>query len=414
MARTHGFSLSRRRLMQVAGAGMAVGMIDGRFLPTTVGAQDVDLSGQELRTIGLSVTVQDRILEDFKAKSGVKSTTGTAAIYPDATPKVITGKGAEFDVYEIIGERVPQVVDAGVVKPIPAEAIANWKFARDLFNTPDPERFGEGRTDISRQIYEDETRTNLLMVPTVFNFDSVGYLPEFVEDEAANTWVSIFDDKFKGKAALNVDPLISMPQIAMAMNTLGLSEVKNPGNLSDAEVDEAIKWVIEKKQGGQFRSLWGDFGELVNLMASKEVVVADAWQPAVMAVKAQGVECKYAVPVEGYRAWAIGICAIQESPNYDAAVAYANYWLSGPPAITVSEQGYYSPVTTIQEAMDADKYGFWYEGKPWVGAEDRGIKEGDLRDGGSLADRSAAIGVWHQWPDNYDYLIERWDEFLNA
>ena len=42
------------------------------------------------------------------------------------------------------------------------------------------------------------------------------------------------------------------------------------------------------------------------------------------------------------------------------------------------------------------------------------IKEGDLRDGGSLTERSAAIGVWHQWPDNYDYLTERWDEFLNA
>jgi putative spermidine/putrescine transport system substrate-binding protein len=71
-------------------------------------------------------------------------------------------------------------------------------------------------------------------------------------------------------------------------------------------------------------------------------------------------------------------------------------------------------VTTISDAMPEDQYNFWYEGKPWVGPEDRGIKEGDLRDGGSLAERSAAIGVWHQWPDNYDYVTERWDEFLNA
>lgn len=205
-----------------------------------------------------------------------------------------------------------------------------------------------------------------------------------------------------------------MPNVAMAMNTLGLSQVENPGNLSDEQVDEAIAWLIEKKQEGQFRSLWGDFGELVNLMASKEVVIADAWQPAVMAIKAQGVDCKYAVPVEGYRAWSIGISVIKDTPNYEAALAYANYWLSGPPAITVSEQGYYSPVTTIQDAMPEDQYNFWYEGQPWVGPEDRGIKEGDLRDGGSLAERSAAIGVWHQWPDNYDYLTERWDEFLNA
>ena len=37
--------------------------------------------------------------------------------------------------------------------------------------------------------------------------------------------------------------------------------------------------------------------ELVNLLASGEMVVCDAWQPAVMAVKAQGKACRYAVPV---------------------------------------------------------------------------------------------------------------------
>ena len=290
--------LSRRRLMQIGGTGLAVGLIDGRMLPVTARAQ-TDLSSQELRTIGLSVTVQDRILEDFKEKSGVGSTTGTAAIFPDASAKVITGKGRDFDTYETIGERIPQLVDGDAIIPVPVSEIPNWQYARDLFNTPDPERFGEGRTDISRQIYETEERLALLMIPTVFNFDSVGYLPEAVEDEEANTWASIFDEKFKGKSALNIDPLIAMPNVAMAMNTLGLSQVENPGNLSDEQVDTAIDWLIEKKPGGQFRSLWGDFGELVNLMASKEVVIADAWQPAVMAIKAQGVNCKYAVPGRG-------------------------------------------------------------------------------------------------------------------
>ena len=83
-------------------------------------------------------------------------------------------------------------------------------------------------------------------------------------------------------------------------------------------------------------------------------------------------------------------------------------------AIAVSEQGYYSPTTNIKDAMPAEKYAFWYEGKPWVGAPDRGIKEGDLRDGGSLETRSAHVAYWHQWPDEYDHLIQKWDEFLSA
>jgi len=68
----------------------------------------------------------------------------------------------------------------------------------------------------------------------------------------------------------------------------------------------------------------------------------------------------------------------------------------------------------IKNVMDPDKYAFWYEGKPWKGAPERGIKEGDLRDGGSLATRAANVAYWHQWPDEYDYLMKKWDEFLSA
>jgi hypothetical protein len=41
--------------------------------------------------------------------------------------------------------------------------------------------------------------------------------------------------------------------------------------------------------------------------------------------------------------------------------------------------------------MAPDKYAFWFEGKPWKGAPERGIKEGDLRDGGSLEQRASTV-----------------------
>lgn len=374
------------------------------------------LSEQELRTIGLSVTVQDRILADFKKQSGVGRTKGVSSTFPDAQTKILSGGARDFDVWETIGERIPPVQQAGKIVAIEAKRLKNWQSIRPLFVDPPPEqqpRFAPDRT-IATQIWDDKEKTKLLMVPTVFNFDSIGFIPDVVEAEEANTWTSIFDKKWKGKSVLNTDPLIALPEVFMAMNTLGELDVKNPGNPSNQEVDEAIKFLVSRKKEGQFRSLWGDFGELVNLLASKEAVIADAWQPAVMAVKAEGTDVRYAVPKEGYRAWAIGPSVIAGTPNLDAAIAYADYWLSGPPAIAVSEQGYYSPTTTIKDAMPKEKYEFWYEGKPWVGKTERGIKEGDVRDGGSLEERSQKIGVWHQFPDNYDYVVQRWDEFLSA
>jgi spermidine/putrescine-binding protein len=374
-------------------------------------AAAADLAKQQLRTIGLSVTVQERILADFKAKSGVGSTTGTAATFPDAQTKILSGS-KDYDCWETIGERLPAVVQTNNIDPVPASALKNWANIRDTFTKPSPK--WEKRAQITGQIWADEAQTKLWMVPAVYNYDSIGYNPNIVSAEEANTWTAIFDKKWRGKSGLNTDPLIAFGQAVLAMDSLGLMNVKNPGNPNAKEIDEAAKFLVSKKKEGQFRALWGDFGELVNLLASGEMVVCDAWQPAVMAVKAQGKPCKYAVPKEGYRAWSIGPSLITGSPNKEAVYAYADYWLSGPPGITVSEQGYYSPTTNIKAVFPPDKYAFWYEGKPWTGAPERGIKEGDLRDGGSLETRAANVAYWHQWPDDYDHLIQKWDEFLSA
>jgi len=403
------YQVSRRNFMRGTAGGLALTSFGAPF-----GAQQAfaaDLAREELRTVGLSVTVQERILADFKAKSGVKAVSGKGAIFPDAQTELLSGSTA-YDCWETIGERLPAVIATNKIESIPVSALKSWANIRDTFTKPNP-KWAKGQ-QIAGQIWTDDKQTALWMVPTVYNYDSIGYRPDLVSKEEASTWTAIFDDKFKGKTGLNVDPLIAFGQAVLAMNALGLLQVPNPGNPDKKSIDEASKFLISKKKNGQFRALWGDFGELVNLLASGEMILADAWQPAVMAVKAQGVQCTYAVPKEGYRAWSIGVSPITGTPNKEAVIAYADYWLSGPPANVVSEQGYYSPSTNIKNVMAPDKYAFWYEGKPWKGAPDRGIKEGDLRDGGSLEQRASTVAYWHQWPDEYDYLIKKWDEFLSA
>ena len=392
------YLVSRRTFMQ--GTARRLGRHGVRARP--FGAQQAfaaKLADEELRTVGLSVTVQERILADFKAKSGVKAVSGKGAIFPDTQTELLSGSTA-YDCWETIGERLPAVIATNKIESIPTSALKNWANIRDTFTKVNPK--WPTKAQIVGQIWKDDKQTELWMVPTVYNYDSIGYRPDLVSAEEANTWTAIFDDKFKGKTGLNVDPLIAFGQAVLAMNSLGLLNVPNPGNPDKKSIDEASKFLISKKKDGQFRALWGDFGELVNLMASGEMIVCDAWQPAVMAVKAQGKPCTYAVPKEGYRAWAIGISPITGTPNKEAVIAYADYWLSGPPAITVSEQGYYSPTTNIKKVMSPDKYAFWYEGKPWKGrarARHQGRRSARRR----LA-RKARVDVayWHQWPDEYD------------
>ena len=104
-------SLSRRRFLQgtAGGAALAAG-----GLPL-FGAQQAfaaDLASQELRTVGLSVTVQERILNDFKAASGVKAVSGKADIFPNTQTELLSGSTA-YDCWETIAERLPSIVQTG-------------------------------------------------------------------------------------------------------------------------------------------------------------------------------------------------------------------------------------------------------------------------------------------------------------
>src|SRR5271165_558400 len=83
------------------------------------------------------------------------------------------------------------------------------------------------KEQIVGQIWKDPGQTELWMVPTVYNYDSIGYRPDLVSKEEASTWTAIFDDKFKGKTGLNVDPLIAFGQAVLAMNSLKLLDVPN-------------------------------------------------------------------------------------------------------------------------------------------------------------------------------------------
>jgi putative spermidine/putrescine transport system substrate-binding protein len=206
------YSVSRRSFMRGTASGLAFTALGAPF-----GAQQAfaaKLADEELRTVGLSVTVQERILEDFKAKAGVKAVAGKGAIFPDTQTELLSGSNA-YDCWETIGERLPAVIATNKIEYVPTSSLKNWGNIRDTFTKVNPK--WAKKAQIAGQIWKDDKQTELWMVPTVYNYDSIGYRPDLVSKEEASTWTAIFDDKFKGKTGLNVDPLIAFGQAVLAM-----------------------------------------------------------------------------------------------------------------------------------------------------------------------------------------------------
>ena len=150
-------------------------------------------------------------------------------------------------------------------------------------------------------------------MPQFFNCDSIGYRYDLTGEDITS-WGALLDPKYAGKVGILNDSLLTPGWCAGYLKKNGQMEIARTDNMTPRRARQVIDFLIERKRAGQFRAIWEDYGQCVNLLASGEVWLADAWNPVVEDVKKQDVVCKYAFPKEGFTAWFHGI-AVQRTPR---------------------------------------------------------------------------------------------------
>jgi putative spermidine/putrescine transport system substrate-binding protein len=261
----------------------------------------------------------------------------------------------------------------------------------------------------------------MTLIPTIYNADTLGIRPDLVGREIAN-WKDILDPAFKGKTSILNIPSIGIMDAAMICESAGITKYVDKGNMTKAEIDKTIDFLIKTKKDGQFRAFWKTFDESVNLMASGEVVIQSMWSPAVAAVRSRGIPCTFQPLKEGYRGWGytLGVMKHVDGLKLDCFYEYMNWYTSGFEGAFIARQGYYSaqPENAKKYLTEAE-YDYWYGGKP--AATDilspfgkLMEKAGKVRDGGDIWQRLGNIAVWNSVMDEDRYLTRRWNEFITS
>ncbi len=417
-------NIDRRSLLKTAGAGATIAGL-GLAAPA-VHAQNEKV----IRYLGTAVAMADELVDRLKADTGI--TVKFIPVTTDEVTKRVLTQPNSFDIVDTEYFSLPKLVPAGNLLGMDSKRIKEFDniSTTHTFGEIGGKKIGDQGTAPKKVFYLKDSNSKefspeptrwATLIPTVFNADTLGIRPDLIK-RPINNWSELLNSEFKGKASILNIPSIGIMDAAMVVESLGDYTYPDKGNMTKKEIDMTIGILIEAKRAGQFRALWSDFNESVNLMASGEVVIQSMWSPAITAVRTQGIPCVYQPLKEGYRAWAAGFALSAATKGYQADVSYEfiNWYLSGFVGGYLNRQGYYSAVpSTAKKYMEDYEWDYWMRGK----AAARDIKApdgkklasaGEVRDGGSFETRMGAVACWNATMDENRYMVRKWNEFVAA
>lgn len=383
-----------------------------------------------LRYLGTAVNQDKAIAEKFKADTGIEIQY-VAVTTDDVTKRAVTAPNS-FDLIDTEYFSLKKIIPTGNLLGIDTKRIKNADKITSLFTKGEVagKKVGDQGTAPKKVMYltKPDAKTFsaaptqfMTLIPTVYNADTLGIRPDLIK-RPIDSWKELLNPEFKGKAAILNIPSIGIMDAAMVVEAMGLYKYPDKGNMTRKEIDLTIKTLIEAKKAGQFRALWKDFNESVNLMASGEVVIQSMWSPAVTAVRTKGIACTFQPLKEGYRAWAAGFGVPKSvtGRKADGVYEFINWFLDGWAGAYLNRQGYYSAVLdTAKAKMEAYEWAYWMEGK--AATQDIKSPNGDLlakagsvRDGGSYEQRMGGIACWNAIMDENAYMVQKWNEFVAA
>lgn len=406
--------VSRRRLLaggaRLGAAFAAVGAL-GRLAAGDVAAQEV-----VLKEIGLSLTEDPRILTQFQKDTGITMQGNSQILGSQITYWLQNYK--DYDVNEVNFSQHAPLLAQGAIQSFPTKDVPAWNDqVIELFMKPGTPGYSEKSGwplagTYTKEAMGAKSYDAFIGTPTWFGFDAFGFLRGQAQGDTAS-YGAIFDPANKGHATLLNEPITSVMKVATFLQ--GTKQATFSGalnNLSKDDLKTCFDFLTQKKQDGQFRLFWSDFGQLVDLLVAGEVWVGDFWASACAAAVASGADAVFVNnPTEGSNGWIQGATVSAATQHLPEVMKFIDWYLdSGVPGAILGVQGYYSPrpdrVKPILSAQSTTKDGvtdwdYWYEGA-------------DPEARPSLTDRLPHVADWQAYPDEYEEYSRLWTAFTAA
>lgn len=303
--------LTRRRLMQygaAGGAAMVAGCGDLQN-PEGSGSGNGDSGNGDsgngdtpqlsLAAPPLGFPVEEPLGSSFMESYDVDLSVRTVTAQPtQIIQQFVAGDGqAEFDGVWANGGGMEQLMyDEDIIAPIDIDQINNWENADDAYK--------EG--GVYRSTLEADG--NVVGSPSVQNVDSVAHNLDVMEE--VDSWGVVYDEEWRGQTAVLDDYANTPHHTALYLDQNNMADIQGEtqdptpySNLQQDEIELVVDFLIDKKEAGQFQTIWSSFGNFVEQLVSGEIAAGYTYQPAVLEAERQGAEVGYPPLKEGNWEW---------------------------------------------------------------------------------------------------------------
>ena len=208
-----------------------------------------------LRVLGTHVTLQEPLRRQAMADLGIE-----IEFHPGGSAQVLhqaATRPESFDLYEQWSNSIKVLWQAGTIQPIDTQRLRYWDEINDLTRTgklTQSAKRGAGDAPNKLLFVQDDNTIGpspterISFLPYVHNVDSFGYDRNVVGAGKAyetESWSWLLDDRWKGRVALVNEPTIGLFDAALAVQSAGLAQFNDIGNLTKPELDQLFRILID-------------------------------------------------------------------------------------------------------------------------------------------------------------------------
>ncbi|MGY3439889.1 ABC transporter substrate-binding protein [Marinovum sp. KMM 9879] len=297
---------NRRRFLGTAAATGAV-LASPAYLRSSA-AQ----TGGEVNIWTYNDFVPEAFKKQFEADTGIK-----------VNVRLVDDQGKQFnllaaeqpnptvDIMTVAGHRFLQFIENDLLAPLDTGRLSNWNKINPTFSESDWSTINGHKWG----------------APILSGMEVLSYNTDYVSEEEALTWDTLFSEKYKGQTAYIIQDMMSIVMLMKGYDGNMVEYMDDPEKAAQI-VEEAKNFLIENKP--LVRKYYDGGAEFQQMMVNQDIMLGHSWNGPAAALINDGFPLAMTIPREGSYGFVYTYNIANNAPNADNAYTFLDAILASP------------------------------------------------------------------------------------